>query len=204
MSIIYLNFGMVYVPMGLIVEQIEVGGLDDNLSYVVWDSDSNDAVIVDPCGDFDKIEKVVVAKKVNVLFIVNTHGHSDHVEGNDHFKKKYDAEIVAHEKSPHKVDIRLVDNDEIEVGFGLITVKYLPGHSEDSMALVCDDHIIVGDVVFCKGHGRTDLKGGDEGVLKRSLGKLFRMGDDKIVWPGHNYGGKKTTVGEIKKEMLGY
>tara|TARA_Y100000310_G_scaffold116818_1_gene115501 strand:- start:1756 stop:2328 length:573 start_codon:yes stop_codon:yes gene_type:complete len=190
--------------MVLKVEQVEVGGLDDNLSYVVWDSDSNDAVVVDPCGELKKIEKVVKDKRLNVLFIVNTHGHDDHVEGNDEFKKKYDAEIVAHKNSPHKVDIRLEDGDEIEVGFGIIVVRYLPGHSEDSIVLVCDENVLVGDVVFCRGHGRTDLKGGDEGLLKRSLGKLFRMGDDKVVWPGHNYGGKKTTVGKIKESMLGY
>ncbi|MDP7323767.1 MAG: MBL fold metallo-hydrolase [Candidatus Woesearchaeota archaeon] len=190
--------------MVLHVEQIEVGGLDKNLSYVVYNKKSKEGIIVDPAGDYDKIEEFIDDNKIKVLFIVNTHGHHDHIEGNDHFKTKYASEVIGHELGKQELDIRVKKGDEIQISEDVVEVMHTPGHAPDLICLRFGKNLICGDLVFAQGTGRTDLEGSDDGVMKRSLGILFHLPEEIIVWPGHNYGGKKTTIKKIKKDLLGY
>jgi glyoxylase-like metal-dependent hydrolase (beta-lactamase superfamily II) len=105
----------------------------------------------------------------------------------------------------HHVDIQLFNMDEIEIGDEVIIVMHTPGHSVDSVCLLFGKHLVCGDLVFAGGStGRVDLEGSDGMQLKRSLGKLFKLDEEIVVYPGHNYGGKKTSIEKIKKMLLDY
>ncbi len=190
--------------MALRLIQIPVGGYDKNLSYIVYDDKSREGIIIDPAGDYEQIEKAIKKTKMSVMGVVNTHGHSDHIEANDYFMTKYSAKAIGHVLAKQKVDMRVVNGDEIELGSEKIIVMHMPGHSKDSICLFFGSNLVCGDLVFASGPGRRDLAGGNEADFKRSLGKLFKLDDNIVIWPGHDYGGKKTSVGKIKKEMLRY
>tara|TARA_Y100000310_G_scaffold97848_1_gene95518 strand:- start:844 stop:1416 length:573 start_codon:yes stop_codon:yes gene_type:complete len=190
--------------MGLVVKQLDVKGYDDNFSYVVYHKELKECIVIDPTGDYDIIDAFIKKEKLKVLFIVNTHGHHDHIDGNDYFKTKYAADVIVHELAKQKADVLVKDGDEIQVGNQDISILFTPGHSPDSICLLFGKDLICGDLVFASGTGRTDLDGSNPSQFKRSLGKIFRLDEEIKVWPGHNYGGKSTTIKKIKEELLGY
>jgi hydroxyacylglutathione hydrolase len=145
--------------------------------------------------------KIMGRKFDDFEWVVNTHGHFDHVGGDGYF---FNAQIAIHEADaevvekgdqelsfadffdadmkPHKVTRRLKDGDEIS---GL-RVIHTPGHSPGSICLYDEKNKVLfsGDTVFAEGRGRTDLPGGDEEAMKKSIEKLKALKIEKL-FPGH-------------------
>ena len=191
-------------------------------TYVFYD-DSKEAVIVDPGNvnhkESEKLLKFIEEEGLQVKYILNTHPHIDHVAGNSFCKKNFDCQLVAHEEgmpiySQSKEyganfgfteteyplpDYFVKDNDEIAFGHQRWKVIYTPGHADGSICFYDHEHklVIVGDVLFEGGIGRTDLPTGDYNLLINNIRqKLLTLEDDVVVYCGHDV---TTTIGEEKK-----
>ena len=152
-------------------------------------------------------------------YIVNTHGHFDHISGNGLLKDTLKAEILIHKDdacmltdpsrnlsymlgltiiSP-KPDRLLEDGEKIEVGELQLIVMHTPGHTEGSISLFCKEEnaVFTGDTLFAGSVGRTDLPGASLQKLLKSLNdKILKLPDETIVYPGH---GGKTTIGRERR-----
>lgn len=204
----------------LIIKQIPVGPFQV-LTYLVACPQSCDAVIIDPAGDEDKILALIQTENLHVKYILNTHGHADHVLGNHNLKSFLNVPVCMHEaddtffndpavreKSSQELgltpadpaDIRLKDKDVLEVGTLKIEVIHTPGHTPGSVCYLVGENLFSGDTLFVGAAGRTDLVGGSLGTLIESIEKrLIVLPKQTIVWPGHDYGESPTST--IGREM---
>jgi glyoxylase-like metal-dependent hydrolase (beta-lactamase superfamily II) len=185
--------------------------------YIVSCPKTGKAAIVDPGGDEELILAEVKKAGLKVEYIICTHGHPDHVCGNRRIKEATGAAIVMHsadaaffgrrevreyfsmlglEPSP-PVDRLVEDGDVIEIGEEKLEVIHTPGHTPGGICLLCGPDLITGDTLFVGGIGRTDFPGGSHQELMDSIRtRLMALPDDTVVWPGHGYGGKKSTIAE--------
>jgi len=202
------------------VKKIVVNLFQTN-TYFLYD-DTKETIIIDPgCSNKDEENELVSfikEKGLKPVRLINTHCHIDHILGNKFISNKYNLELEAHKdeelnrtssdenasqfdlpqpKSP-KISKYLDEGDVIKFGNSHLRVLFTPGHTVGHITLVSDEDkfIICGDVLFNDSIGRTDLPGGDYDVLTKSIKtKLFTLGDDFIVYPGHY---RNTTIGKEK------
>ncbi len=203
----------------MIIEQLVVGMMSV-CCYLVACEETKMAVIIDPGGDDEKVLALCEEKGYQVKYIINTHAHPDHNCGNAFLKKATGAEIVLHEDdveffsrpditqffsalnltaSP-PADKIVKDGDTISFGAVSLKVLHTPGHTPGGMCLYAAPNLFSGDTLFAGGVGRTDFPGGDTSQLLKSIQeKLFDLPADTVVWPGHGYGGLKSTLSEEKR-----
>jgi len=192
---------MIFFNMTFVVEQIQVGQME-NFTYLVIDKEEKEIAVIDPSWDLEKIFEIIKKNSYHVKYIINTHSHFDHILGNEQIATITKCQIIQHENSKDKHDISVKDKDIIKVGKITMEVISTPGHSKDSICLIINSQIIItGDTLFVGNCGRIDLPGGDINDMYESLfGKITKLNDDLIVYPGHNYGNKPvSTIGEEKK-----
>lgn len=191
--------------------------------YVYWDENSKEGVIIDPAAyeDFEKNEIInyISANGINIKLILNTHGHIDHILGNDWAKKQFNVPLLMHKDDmtliknstkqaamygvsfpqPPEPDKFIDETDEIKFSKTVFKILHTPGHSPGSVCFVDEKEKIIfgGDVVFRGSIGRTDLWMGDMDVLLDSIhNKIFKYPDDYVIYPGHM---EETTIGEEKE-----
>jgi glyoxylase-like metal-dependent hydrolase (beta-lactamase superfamily II) len=181
-------------------KQIQQHG--DNFSYLIADKTSGEAAVVDSSFNSGQILQILKDNNWVLKYIINTHGHSDHIAGNAELRSKSDVKIVAYKYSRARFDIGVDDGDIIRVGKVSIKVIYTPGHTKDSLSLlVGKKKLLTGDTLFVGECGRTDLPGGRYEELYDSLfNKLLKLYDNVEVYPGHDYGNRKfSTISQEKK-----
>lgn len=185
--------------------------------YILAEAANTEAIIIDPGGDEDKIRRILTKHHLNPAFIINTHGHIDHIGCDD----KFGVPVYIHRddlallKSPElnlsnflmsaysvKSEIKpLEDKEIITLGQMQLEVIHTPGHTPGGICLLMEKPknkiLFTGDSLFCQGIGRTDFPGADENLLIKSIKeKLLNLGDDTIIYPGH---GPSSTIGKEKK-----
>ena len=182
------------------VYQLQVGNMQ-NFTYVLEDEETKESVVIDPSWDLELVLEVIERNALKVKYIINTHHHFDHTIGNDAMIKHTKSKILQHESSTLKNDIRISDGEKITFGKSELTVIHTPGHSQDSICLVGDGKIFSGDTLFVGNCGRIDLPGGSAKELYHSLfDTLYKLDDNLILYPGHNYGNSpNSTMGKEKK-----
>ena len=200
----------------MIIKTLPVGPIMANC-FIVGCKETLEAAVIDPGDEAEKILTSLSESNLTVKFIINTHGHFDHVSANKGIHLATKAPILIHaqdapmlqqisasaanwglsaENSPSP-DRTIDDGDTI--AFGKITFKVLhtPGHTPGGISLFADGHVFVGDTLFAGSIGRTDFPGGDFATLKSSIqDKLFTLADDVRVYTGH---GPETTIGHEKR-----
>ncbi|OKY74135.1 MAG: MBL fold metallo-hydrolase [Desulfobulbaceae bacterium DB1] len=202
----------------MLIKQMTVGSMAV-CCYLVACEETKKGMVIDPGGDHDKILAMIEREGVSLQYIVNTHGHPDHVCANGPVKKATGAAIVMHEDDarffarpevenyfsmlglpPSPPPDKLVKNGDIlEVGSLSFQVLHTPGHTPGGICLYSAPHLFSGDTLFVGAVGRTDFLGGDLKLFTRSIReKLLSLPDDTVVWPGHGYGGSRSTIGEEK------
>jgi glyoxylase-like metal-dependent hydrolase (beta-lactamase superfamily II)/rhodanese-related sulfurtransferase len=158
-----------------------------------------EAALVDPVRErLELYRRILGERGLRLASIIETHTHADHLMLGHEAKRLLGARVVMHRGSPSPlVDDHVDEGDEIGLGRERIRVLHTPGHTPDSISLVCGEAALVGDVLLIGGSGRTDFAGGDPGQSYDSVtGKLFTLPDATSVWPAHDYKGQtSSTIG---------
>ena len=189
-------------------------------SYLV--SKNNKAFIIDPGAEGERLYNYLKNNNLELKYIINTHGHFDHIAANDFLKKKTGAEILAHPDAELKfkdpqlnlsqlfmnqnisstaLDRALTDQEKIIFEGLKLKIIYTPGHSRDGISIYIPEEKLVfsGDCIFANGIGRTDLEDSNLGQLKNSIeNKLFKLSDECTFYPGH---GPKSTLSMFKNRV---
>lgn len=194
----------------MIFEQIPVGQMQ-NFSYLIGDEASKEAAVVDPAWENGKILELARKEDLNIKFILVTHSHYDHIDGVKGVVDATDAAVYVHSDDSLEIEklniekIKKIKNNEIiEIGKMKIKVLHTPGHSPGSVCYLLDNKIVTGDMLFVEGIGRIDLPGGDIEKMFNSLQKLKEL-DGKIeVYPGHDYGSRKSSTIAYEKKNNAY
>jgi hydroxyacylglutathione hydrolase len=198
------------------VESYQVGPLENN-TYLVLDSETAEAVLVDPSMGSEPLVESIRARRLNLKAILNTHGHFDHGYNNGLFSSAFGCPIRIHEgdldllrdmarhaalfgfraePSPEPSGF-LKGGDEIAVGGGKLRVLHTPGHSPGGTCFASEGFVLCGDTLFAQSIGRTDLPGGDYETLVASIRReLYALADATEVYPGH---GPSTLIGFEKR-----
>ena len=194
------------------------GKLDNNTFIVV--SDKNNAVIIDPSLDFEKIKEALLSTKANHKYIIFTHGHYDHAASAGALKQMTGAELVIHHRDaemlfdgkknmsfiftlhPNKcyADITVDDGESLEIDELKFEFISTPGHSRGSMVIICGDVMFTGDTVLEGTVGRTDLYGSDENLMIQTVKTLAKLEKNYILLCGH---GSDSTL-DFEKENNPY
>ncbi len=178
----------------LFIEQIPVGQYK-NFSYLVGDLASLDAAIFDPAWEVQKLLRIIQERDLVLRYIINTHAHFDHVEGNSVLSEVTRAKIVMSNRSLAKKDVGVDDGEELMLGGVRFQFIHTPGHSPESMSVVVDNvALITGDTLFIEECGRVDLPGGSAEALFDSFEKLKALDPNLVVYPGHDYGPKPSAT----------
>ena len=188
-------------------------------TYVVYDENIKDCVIIDPgcsnAGEENELFGYIDSHHLKPLMVIDTHGHIDHIVGNAAVKKRYGINVAAHPNVKNDFlrsrqqavmfglpfsgecelpDVDLEDGELITIGEGALEVISTPGHAMGSISLYAEIEgwVFTGDALFCRSIGRTDFPGGNYEQLRTNIiERLFRLPDDTEVYSGH---GESTTI----------
>jgi len=192
----------------MFVETFVVGMLSTNC-YIASSEETKEAIIVDPGLSFASEAKPIFDQiaggKLRVKFIVNTHGHDDHIKGDTLFQQKLNIPICIHsldavyieatKKANFPPTVLLEEGSLIKFGDETLKVMHTPGHTSGSICLVGEKLVFTGDTLFAGGIGRTDFQGGSMIDMRDSLKKLVSLPNNLLVYPGH---GEISIIGKEK------
>jgi hydroxyacylglutathione hydrolase len=202
--------------MAMLIQSFVLNPFGSNC-YVIASEDTKTALIIDPNGiDMSPVFSFIEEQKLIVAAILLTHGHIDHVLGNDVTRAYYKKPIYLHEadwewleRAPQSAneyfgefitcappDHLLEDGQILQFDDLEIRVLHTPGHSLGSVCFLINGNLISGDTLFAGSVGRTDLPGGSMDQLVNSIRtQLWCLPDETRVYPGHM---EDTTIGDEK------
>ncbi|HOP39875.1 MAG TPA: MBL fold metallo-hydrolase [Geobacteraceae bacterium] len=199
----------------MIVETVVVGPLMVNC-YVLGCEQTREGLVIDPGGDVEDIFSVISHHQLKILTVINTHGHFDHMGGNNAVVSMCGSGLLIHELDAPmlaRADLTaqkfgltveasspptgfLHEGDTVSFGNYKLSVLHTPGHSPGSCSLFGEGVVFTGDTLFAESVGRTDFPGGSSSALGKSIReKLLILPDETVVYPGH---GPSTTIGHEK------
>jgi len=197
----------------VILKGIEISSMGENC-YIVGCEETREVAVIDPGGDARAIVNLLKENDLKAIYIINTHGHIDHIGGNKGVKEATGAQILIHPQDAKMLinpnanfsflmgskvtspaaDKFIDQGDIIKIGNTVeLEVIHTPGHSLGGICLKTGDIIFVGDTLFQGSIGRTDFPGGSYKQLIQNIKeKLLCYGDEVVAYPGH---GPATTIG---------
>lgn len=200
----------------MILKCIIVGSMGANC-YVIGCEETKEAAVIDPGGDVKMILDELKLKGLDLKYIINTHGHIDHIGGNDELREATGAKLMIHEldasmlteprlnfsgmmgrsKGFKPADTLLTEGDIVEFGSIKLDVLHTPGHTRGGICLLAKGVVFTGDTLFNESIGRTDFPGGNyEDIIKSIMVKLMPLPDETVVYPGHM---GESTIGYERK-----
>ena len=172
-------------------------------TYIIASAKGREAVIIDPVlenvEDYINILKELDLKLVKVI---DTHIHADHVTGASKLKEVTNCTTIMGDHTPaDTVEIKVKDDEIINIDNLKIKSMYTPGHTSDSYSFLLDNYLFTGDTLLINGTGRTDFQNGSSKDAYNSLfNNLLKLPEETLVYPGHDYNGKfSSTIGNEKK-----
>ncbi len=199
----------------LYLKQMELGPMQ-NFVYLVGDPEADECVVVDAAWEIDTIVRTAEADGMRITGALVTHTHQDHVGGHlfgmdipgvEDLLERVPAKVYVHKAEREFLRgfgsdlVKVEAGTELAVGRLTVTFIHTPGHTPGSQCFFVDGRLISGDTLFIGACGRTDLPGGDPAELHRSLTqRLAKLPDETVLFPGHNYGGPSSTIGDEKRQ----
>ena len=172
-------------------------------TYLIASAKGREAVIIDPViENVETYISILNELELKLLKVIDTHIHADHITGASKLKQTTNCSTIMGELTPaDAVDIKLKDNEIIKIDQLEIKAMYTPGHTSDSYSFLMDNYLFSGDTLLINGTGRTDFQNGSSKDAYNSIfNRLLKLPADTILYPGHDYNGKKSsTIGNEKK-----
>jgi len=183
-----------------LLRKLVVGPYQTNC-YILACKETLDGVVIDPGDEVTRIVRELGRNRIKVRSILITHGHVDHIGGAAELQRITKAPILIH---PHdatalraRPDGSLQEGMQIQVGSYALSVVHTPGHSPGGVCFIAPGAVFTGDTLFAGSVGRTDFPGGSHETLVAGVRKkIFPLGDDLRVYPGH---GPFSTIGEERR-----
>ncbi len=172
-------------------------------TYLIGSAKGREAIIIDPV--LENVDEYIAHLKeldLKLVKVIDTHIHADHITGASKLKNDTNCTTIMGENSPaDTVDIKLKDDGIIEIDQLKIRAMFTPGHTSDSYSFLMDNCLFSGDTLLINGTGRTDFQNGSSKDAYYSLfHKLLKLPEETILYPGHDYNGKKSsTIGKEKE-----
>ena len=173
-------------------------------TYIIASAKGREAMIIDPVienvGGYIKLLKELDLKLVKVI---DTHIHADHVTGASKLKSITKCSTIMGDHTPAEtVEIKVKDNEYINLDNLKIKAMYTPGHTSDSYSFLMDNYLFSGDTLLINGTGRTDFQNGNAKDAYHSIfNKLLKLPEETLLYPAHDYKGEKvSTIGKEKKQ----
>ena len=172
-------------------------------TYLIASAKGREAVIIDPV--LENVENYIGLLKdldLKLVKVIDTHIHADHVTGASKLKQSTNCTTIMGEHTPaDMVEIKVKDNEMINLDDLNIKSIYTPGHTSESYSFLLDNYLFSGDALLINGTGRTDFQNGNSKDSYHSIfDKLLTLPEDTLLYPGHDYNGKKvSTIGNEKR-----
>jgi sulfur dioxygenase len=171
-------------------------------TYIISSGKGREALIIDPVIEHtDEYIKVLNNLELKLVKVIDTHIHADHITGLNELNKRTNCTRIMGEKSKSEVvDVRLKDNEKIKVESIELETIHTPGHTDCSYSYLMNDRVFTGDTLLINGTGRTDFQNGSSYDAYDSLfNKLLKLPEKTLVFPAHDYNGKKNSTIENEK-----
>ncbi len=171
-------------------------------TYIISSGKGREALIIDPVIEkTDQYIKVLKNLDLKLVKVIDTHIHADHISGLNELSKRTKCTKIMGEKSSSEVlDIRVKDNEKIKIENIELISLYTPGHTNCSYSFLMNDRVFTGDTLLINGTGRTDFQNGSSHDAYDSLfNKLLKLPEKTLVFPAHDYNGKKYSTIESEK-----
>ena len=171
-------------------------------TYIISSGKGREALIIDPVIEHTKkYIKILKDLELKLVKVIDTHIHADHISGLNELNKQTECTRIMGEGSESEViDLRVKENEKVKIeGVELITL-YTPGHTKCSYSYLMNDRVFTGDTLLINGSGRTDFQGGSAMEQYDSIfNKLLKLPDKTLVYPAHDYNGKKFSTVESER-----
>ena len=176
--------------------------IDECYAYLIVTQEDK-AILIDPKLDYAEYYlHILEEKKLELEMVIDTHLHADHLSAGAYLKEETGATYGMYENSPcASIDRKFYDNEEFKIDNLNFRIIYTPGHTDNSMCVICEDKIFTGDFLFLDGSGRDDLPTGDCEAHFYTLDRLRGLEDFYVVCPAHNYGANElSSLHQVRKE----
>jgi len=173
-------------------------------TYLISSGDGREALIIDPVLE-NVNEYITILKELDLRLVkvIDTHSHADHVTGASKLKDITKCSTIMGNHTPaDSVEIKVKDDEYINLDNLKIRAMYTPGHTSDSYSFLMDNYLFSGDTLLINGTGRTDFQNGNAKDSYNSIfNKLLKLPEETLLYPAHDYKGKKvSTIGKEKKQ----
>ena len=171
-------------------------------TYIISSGKGREALVIDPVIEHtDEYLKVLEKLQLKLVKVIDTHIHADHISGLNELNKRTSCSKIMGEQSKSEVlDIRVKDSEKIKIENIELISMYTPGHTDCSYSFLMNDRVFTGDTLLINGTGRTDFQSGNSHDAYDSLfNKLLKLPEKTLVFPAHDYNGKKYSTIESEK-----
>ena len=171
-------------------------------TYIISSGKGREALIIDPVIEHtDKYINFLEKLDLKLVKVIDTHIHADHITGLNELNKRTNCTRIMGEKSKSEViDLKIKDDEKINVESIELKAIYTPGHTDCSYSYLMNDRVFTGDTLLINGTGRTDFQNGSSYDAYDSLfNKLLKLPEKTLVYPAHDYNGKKYSTIENEK-----
>ena len=171
-------------------------------TYIISSGRGREALIIDPVIEHtDEYIKLLEKLDLKLVKVIDTHIHADHITGLNELNKRTNCTRIMGEKSKSEViDLKIKDDEKIKIENIELKAIYTPGHTDCSYSYLMNDRVFTGDTLLINGTGRTDFQNGSsEDAYESLFNKLLKLPKDTLVYPAHDYNGKKFSTIENEK-----
>ena len=171
-------------------------------TYLIASSKGREALIIDPVIDnVNQYLRLLTELDLRLVKVIDTHIHADHITALNELNKRTNCTRIMGEQSKSEViDLKIKDNEKIKLENIEIKAIYTPGHTDCSYSYLMNDRVFTGDTLLINGTGRTDFQNGSSYDAYDSIfNKLLKLPEKTLVYPAHDYNGKKYSTIESEK-----
>jgi len=173
-------------------------------TYLISSGKGREALIIDPVIE-NVTEYISLLKELDLKLVkvIDTHIHADHVTGASKLKDITKCSTIMGAHTPaESVEIKVKDDEYIDIDNLKIRAMYTPGHTSDSYSFLMNNYLFSGDTLLINGTGRTDFQNGNAKDAYNSIfNKLLKLPEETLLYPAHDYKGEKvSTIGKEKKQ----